>query len=110
MIMIMFILSSQNFLIILINFIDNREEVVASFYKRGKMDFEKLHLAGTWDEYRTNHVSRNVFQNSHLRNLYGKNLLATSFEYKPYTYSINNKVNGESSYDGVEVRYQSKIR
>ena len=71
------------------------------------MDFETLHLVGKWDEHRPNHVSRDVFQKTHLRNLYGKKLLATSFEYKPYTYSIDNKVNGQSSYDGVEVRVQS---
>ena len=72
------------------------------------MDFETLHLVGKWDEYGTNYVSRDIFQNSNLRNLNGKKLLATSFEYKPYTYSIDNNLNGKSSYDGVEVRYQSK--
>ena len=74
-----------------------------SFYRREEKNFEKLHLVGKWDGQKLNPNNKQVFQTAPLINFHGKTLKATSFEYKPYTYSIDKKINGKHSYDGVEV-------
>ena len=76
---------------------------MAEFYKRDKRNFEKLKMVSKWYECRVNKLNKDVFQTAHLTNLYGKELIATSFEYKPYTYPIDNKIDGTTIYGGVEV-------
>ena len=62
-----------------------------------------MHLVGKWDGQKLNPNNKQVFQTTTLTDFHGTTLKATSFEYRPYTYSIDKKINGKPSYDGVEV-------
>ena len=64
---------------------------------------DSLKCSSRFDEY------KQVFQTAPLINFHGKTLKATSFEYKPYTYSIDKKIKGKASFDGVEVSKLSRI-
>ena len=81
----------------------DRSKDQANFYRRGKRNFEKLEYVGKWDMHTSNRITKHVFQAAHLSNLYGKTLRATSFEYKPYTYVTDYKIDGMPAYDGIEV-------
>ena len=80
-----------------------------SFYSREEKNFEKMQLVGKWNRQKFNLNDKQVFQTASLINFHGKTLKATSFEYKPYTYSIDKKIKGKASFDGVEVSKLSRI-
>ena len=86
-----------------LTFFGFRSTHLVSLYSREEKNFEKMQLVGKWDWHKLNPNNNQVFHTTPLINFHGKTLKATSFEYKPYTYSVDKKMNGKPSYDGVEV-------
>ena len=73
-------------------------------YVRDRKENGKLQFAGSWNRIISNGNSINMFPKNRLSNLFGKILMASSFEHKPFTYVVD-IVDGSNSYDGIEVSF-----
>ena len=76
-------------------------------YIRDPKESGNMTLIGNWDEKKSVLECKTMilFPKTRLSDLYGKTLRSSSFEYKPYTYIVENAVDdkGDPVYGGVEV-------
>ena len=80
----------------------------ANIYARSNKESGKLEFVGSWNGTTFNIRNVNIYPKRRKSNLFGKNLKASSFENRPFTYIVDT-VDGDSTYDGSDVSFGSKI-